>query len=56
MEHSKVKTSLGELINAIDVELKELNIKNEGLRNKLISVMLSDIIDHSYIIRTGSKF
>jgi len=44
MEKIRIDTSIGEIVTAIDLELKNVNISAEKTRNRLIALMLSDIL------------
>ena len=49
MEKKLIKTSLGNLISAIDTQLIASDIKDSSLRNELTSILLSEILTYQYI-------
>ena len=56
MKSSIIKTSISELIEAVEFELGKYKIHSLKLRNKLISIMISDILSNSRIVRNGCRF
>jgi len=56
MKKNKFNTTIADLISAIDTELLDYKFHNKTLRNKLVSIILSDILQGSRIIRSGTSF
>ena len=49
MKKKLIQTSIGNLIFTIDSELRAININDKSTRNKLTSLLLSEILTYQYI-------